>query len=208
MRNRFRLRFHFWLDMNKPEEAALAETIGELKSCRSFAQAVRQGIRLVVSLAQGDISVLELLFPQVVEGIYMAGVEAAKDEFRFEVTDRLDELAASVRQLEAGGLKALPAATDPQTSSVAPMLVSGNLKSLAGSSQPLPGPPDHDDLADLLEVKDVSSEGGGVAAQNLINSMLAMQSTKSDKPAKPSKAAKRERRSLDDLLEVRVVGSA
>jgi hypothetical protein len=206
MRNRFRLRFHFWLDVNKPEEAALAETIGELKECRSFAQTIRHGIRLVVSLARGDTSVLEALFPQVVEDIYLAGVEAAKEEFRSEVTDRLNELAASVRQLESGGMKALPAVTGPQESGVVPTLVSGNLKALSGSSAPPPGPEDLDDLADLLEVKDVSSESGSKAAENFVKSMLAMQSVKSDKPAKSGKSVKRERQSLDDLLEIRTVG--
>jgi hypothetical protein len=163
---------------------------------------------LVVSLTQGDTSVLEQHFPQVVERIYQAGVEAAKDEFSFEVTDRLDELAATVRQLEAGTVLALPAVTDPQEQGTAPMLVSGNLKSLAGSGSPLPVPEVNDDLGDLLEVKDISSESGGGAAQNLINSALRSQQITSNRPTKPSKAAKRHRQPLEDLLEIKTVGSA
>ena len=204
MRTRFRLRFHFWLDMNKPEEAALAETIGELKSCRSFAQAVRQGIRLVVSLAQGDVSVLEALFPQVVEDIYQAGVEAARDEYSAEVTDRLEELAASVRQLEVSGVKALPAATDAGASGAAPALVSGNLGALAGSN-PLP-PLSDDDIMAGLEVKDADRSEVN-ATQNFINSLMALQSVTSPKSDKPSKSVKRERQSLDDLIKVKAAGS-
>jgi len=99
---RFRLRFHFWLDLNKPDEADLADTIEQLKGKRSFAAAIRDGLRLVVSLAQGDTTVLKRLFPQVVEDIYLSGLEAAKDDFNGDVTQRLDELAALVRQIKPG----------------------------------------------------------------------------------------------------------
>lgn len=59
----FRLQFKFWLDAEKADELELAETIEELKSERSFARTVRDGIRLIVALREKDVSVLHELFP-------------------------------------------------------------------------------------------------------------------------------------------------
>ena len=187
-----RPRFDFWLDLRKPEEEELAYLIVDLKHQRSFAKTVRDGIWLVWDLSQGKTDALLELFPWVAEHFQGAagGNELTADQVR------------EIVRLEAGEV-----AADSETSSIKPTLVSGNLKSLAGSNKPLPGPDDRDDLADLLEVKHVSSEGGGVAAQNLINSMLAMQNVKSDKPTKVGKSVKRKRQSLDDMLEIKVVDS-
>jgi len=187
-----RPRFDFWLDLRKPEEEDLAYLIVDLKRQRSFAKTVRDGIWLVWDLSQGKTDALLELFPWVAEHFQGAtgGNELTAEQVR------------EIVRLEAGD-----AAVDPESSDITPTLVSGNLKALAGSNKPLSGSDDDDDLADLLEVKDVSSESGSVAAQNLINSMLRSQQIKSDKPVKPSKSVKRERQSLDDLLEVKTVGS-
>lgn len=64
-----RLRFMFWLDLKKADEYELAEEIEHLKEQRSFAQTVRDGIRLVSSLRRGNLDVLEKLFPWVWEQI-------------------------------------------------------------------------------------------------------------------------------------------
>jgi hypothetical protein len=183
---RFRLRYTFWLDLNKSEEKDIAEKIEELKAQRSFAKTVRDGIRLIWDMSQGRTDVLLELFPWIAEhfqGVAVAGLTA--DQVREIVRRETSE-------------NAVPS----------PMLVSGNLKSLVGSDKPLPGPDDHDDLAGLLEVKNVALEADSVVAQNLINSMLRSQHIKSDRPAKPSKLVKRERQSPEDLLEVRAIGSA
>jgi hypothetical protein len=63
--NRYRLRFPFWLDLKKPEEEALADTIEHLKSDRRFAATVRDGIRLIVDLRAGQLDVLFELFPWI-----------------------------------------------------------------------------------------------------------------------------------------------
>ena len=65
MTNRFRLRFTFWLDMHKPDEAELADIIDTLKQNRSFAATIRDGIRLVADLRAGRTEVLFELFPWV-----------------------------------------------------------------------------------------------------------------------------------------------
>lgn len=65
MARRFRPRqvFKFWLFKDKPEEYRLVEFINYCKANRKFASVVRDGIRLMWSLGEGDTSVLFELFP-------------------------------------------------------------------------------------------------------------------------------------------------
>lgn len=60
-----RLMFRFWLDMFKPEEEELADTIELLKNERSFSKTIRDGIKLITNLRQGKLDVLFELFPWV-----------------------------------------------------------------------------------------------------------------------------------------------
>jgi hypothetical protein len=64
---RFRLRFTFWLDMHKKDEALIAEQIESLKADRTFASTVREGICLICDLRAGRLDVLLELFPFVAE---------------------------------------------------------------------------------------------------------------------------------------------
>lgn len=65
MAGRYRPRqvFKFWIFKDKPEEYRLVEFINYCKSKRIFARVVRDGIRLMWSLGEGDTSVLFELFP-------------------------------------------------------------------------------------------------------------------------------------------------
>lgn len=63
--NRFRIRYTFWLDILKGEEAEIAESIETLKDERKFAPTVRDGIRLINNLRKGKLDVLFELFPWV-----------------------------------------------------------------------------------------------------------------------------------------------
>jgi hypothetical protein len=65
--NRFRLRQTFWLDLNKAEEEELADQIELLKSKRTFARTVRQGIKLICELREKKVDLLLTLFPFVLE---------------------------------------------------------------------------------------------------------------------------------------------
>jgi hypothetical protein len=67
---RFRLRFTFWLNINKSEERDLAEQIDDLKRKRSFAKTIRDGIRLMVDLYAGQTDVLFELFPWIKEKLH------------------------------------------------------------------------------------------------------------------------------------------
>jgi len=62
---RFRLRFTFWLDVEKDAEYELAETIDELKQQRRFSETIRDGIRLICDLREGRTDSLYELFPWV-----------------------------------------------------------------------------------------------------------------------------------------------
>lgn len=60
-----RLMFRFWLDLFKPEEEAIADTIELLKNERSFSKTIRDGIKLITNLREGKLDVLFELFPWV-----------------------------------------------------------------------------------------------------------------------------------------------
>jgi hypothetical protein len=75
MANRFRLRFTFWLDMRKTDEAELAETIETLKLNRSFAATIRDGIRLICDLRAGQTDVLFELFPWIKDATQSASAK-------------------------------------------------------------------------------------------------------------------------------------
>lgn len=66
-KKRFRMRFVFWLDLQKQDENQIAEQIEILKQERSFSKAVRNGIRLICDLRAGRTDVLLELFPWVAE---------------------------------------------------------------------------------------------------------------------------------------------
>ncbi|MAS35621.1 MAG: hypothetical protein CL610_16545 [Anaerolineaceae bacterium] len=73
--NRFRLQFKFWLDMHKPDEQQLAKEIDQLKQGRAFSQVVRDGIRLIMDLWNGNLTVLLALFPWVEDAFYQRFLE-------------------------------------------------------------------------------------------------------------------------------------
>jgi hypothetical protein len=55
--------FKFWLYRDLAEDSRLMEYIGYLHQTRQFATMVRNGLRLMWTLGQGDLSVLFELFP-------------------------------------------------------------------------------------------------------------------------------------------------
>lgn len=96
--SRYRLRFPFWLDMNKPQERELADTVEILKNERLFASTIRDGIRLICDLRAGRLDVLFELFPWVKSEFleYMRSLNGngdsnAGDDLRQQL-DRLERL--------------------------------------------------------------------------------------------------------------------
>lgn len=60
-----RMLVKMWLDLTNPEQKWLAEVVTDLRKRRQLARTIREGIALVVTLRQGDFSVLDELFPGV-----------------------------------------------------------------------------------------------------------------------------------------------
>ncbi len=94
MANRFRLRFTFWLDLQKADEAALAEAIDGLKHNRTFASAIRDGIRLICDLRAGQTTILLELFPWVKEALQPVSMPTVDRNFQEQIT-RLETLFLS-----------------------------------------------------------------------------------------------------------------
>jgi hypothetical protein len=65
--NRYRSQFKFWLDVNKPDEAALAALCENLKRRGLYTKTIRDGLRLVDDLRNGRLDVLFTLYPWVKE---------------------------------------------------------------------------------------------------------------------------------------------
>ena len=112
---RNRKRVDFWLDISKPDQHQLLELVSELKSNKSFAAVVRDGIRLVVDLWRGDLAVLLELFPWVEEAFYQRFVEHSPPENLAiqEQLHHLERLLIEQGSKPVGLRPALAPVTDP-----------------------------------------------------------------------------------------------
>lgn len=61
--------YRFWLNIAKDDEYELAAEIEHLKTERGFTTALRDGLRLILSLRRGEFDVLYELFPGIVERV-------------------------------------------------------------------------------------------------------------------------------------------
>jgi hypothetical protein len=88
---RFRLRYTFWLDLNDPNENTLADQIERLKTERSFAKTVRDGIRLLLDLRAGKSDVLFELFPWV-KAEFLTQLQSSKMASELDLQRQLERL--------------------------------------------------------------------------------------------------------------------
>ena len=104
MARRYRPRklFKFWLYQDLAEDTRLMEYIEYLHKTRQFATMVRNGLRLMWTLGQGDISVLFDLFPTL-RAQFTPDNSALIEEFRLMLQT---QSAAAVPALPPG-IKAL-----------------------------------------------------------------------------------------------------
>ncbi len=72
---RVRRQYKFWLNLVSDHEYAIAEQIEFLKRSRLFVGAVRDGLRLLISLRQGRADVLRELFPNIEEILGLSKIE-------------------------------------------------------------------------------------------------------------------------------------
>ncbi|MBZ0320110.1 MAG: hypothetical protein K8L91_27100 [Anaerolineae bacterium] len=97
-KERLRQQYLFWLDMNQPDDVALADKIAELKAQRKFAKTIRDGIRLIEDLRAGRLDVLLALFPWVTDHLksplYGNELAAALEQFQQVVINGLGNTAS------------------------------------------------------------------------------------------------------------------
>ena len=88
---RYRMRFDFQLNVAKDTEYAIAETIRWLKSQGLYSKTIRDGIRLICDLRDGNLEVLFELFPWVRAEFfeYMVSVQPQKSETELVISDQL-----------------------------------------------------------------------------------------------------------------------
>ena len=113
-----RKEFKFWLYHDRDEDSRLMEFIQYCKATRQFARVVRDGIRLIWSLREGNNNVLFELFPHL-ERQFKPDAEELIEQFRQMLSQQL--VAAPVAQpvsvpmalpdnaAEQGGQKSLAA---------------------------------------------------------------------------------------------------
>lgn len=143
---RFRLKFMFWLDMNKSDEAELAEDIEILKEQRLFSETLRDGIRLICDLRAGRTDRLFAMFPWL-----LGEVDRQADANRQTIQQEFDRLwSALASQSLSGDARA-------------------GLQSFAGRS--FTPPPDEDEEV-ALQVKAVKN---GSSGKNFLSSLMNLQ---------------------------------
>ena len=97
---RYRMRFDFHLNLAKSDENELVEVIAGLKSIGLFSKTIRDGIRLICDLREGNLDVLFELFPWVRAEFleYMASVQPQKSDTEIHIQQqlsRIEELLAN-----------------------------------------------------------------------------------------------------------------
>ncbi len=110
-----RKEFKFWLYHDRAEDSRLMEFIQYCKQTRQFARVVRDGIRLIWSLREGNNNVLFELFPHL-ERQFKPDAEELIEQFRQMLSQQLVApvpqpalVAASDGAIEQGGKKSLAA---------------------------------------------------------------------------------------------------
>jgi hypothetical protein len=160
MAGRYRPRqvFKFWLFKDKPEEYRLVEFIEYCKAKRSFARVIRDGIRLMWSLGEGDTSVLFELFP----GLH-AQLQPIQPAPTPPDTGHLERQIADLKRLilEQGAISAPPKDY--------PQMKSGGTLGI-GKKMALPVFDDEDEGATLILSKSSTGNNGS----NLLGGILAL----------------------------------
>jgi hypothetical protein len=114
-RYRPRKEFKFWLYHDLPEDKRLMEFIQFCKTTQQFARMVRNGLRLMWSLGEGDTSVLHELFPWTKTQPTLPAPAAD--------TEKLERQIADLKRimLEQGSLLALGEGAPPARPALASM---------------------------------------------------------------------------------------
>jgi len=151
-----RRRFVFWLNDTKSDENELIGQVYELKRQRSFTATIRDGMRLITSLRDGDLDVLFELFPWV----------------RAEFAKYIQSLqqATAAPQAAYTGLQPVQAQAPTNGATVVMQPIAGDV---AVMSVPQFAAPAYDD--DDIELTVTEAVGDGTAGETFLRAMLALQ---------------------------------
>lgn len=147
-----RKEFKFWLYHDLVEDIRLMEFIQYCKATRQFARVVRDGIRLVWSLREGNNAVLFELFPHL------------ERQFKPDA----EELIEQFRQMLMQHQQAAPVPQQPQLSDGAGQ---GRPKLLSAAKIELPVLDEDDDDGDTIII---TKKSGGANGSNLLAGVLGL----------------------------------
>ena len=149
-----RREFKFWLRTDREGEAGLIDYIDFLRKTRQFATKVKQGLRLIWSLGEGDTSVLRELFPHIVDQIEYEMIKQESDGDKGGISSQLEEIKKAQDEMRLQLAE--------QTQKIIPLfdnrgglLMAGDKPSkLGGLQKELSAPaPDDDDDMPKMDVK-------------------------------------------------------
>jgi hypothetical protein len=149
----YRVMHKFWLDLDKSDEEVINQLIDYHKRQRQFSRVIRDGIRLMWSLGQGNLDILFELFPWVMDTFYQRALaERAPQEG--PLTEQLARLERLL--LEQGNQPMTTASAGP--------------KHLAVTTQIMPLQDEEDDEIVLIK----KAKSSGTSAQNFLDAAFGL----------------------------------
>ncbi len=158
----YRVMQKFWLDLDKPQEEEINQMIDQFKRKREFSRIIRDGIRLIGSLGQGNLAVLLALFPWVEEAFYERFTER-QNTLNSSLQQQLERLERLL--IEQGNTPVASVLQSVNTSS-------GGIKKL---DVPPVAPPVFDDDDDDITLVVRKAKDDGSSARNFLDSVFALQ---------------------------------
>ena len=157
---RYRMRFDFQLNVAKDSEFAIAETIKWLKSQGLYSKTIRDGIRLICDLRDGNLDVLFELFPWVRAEFleYMSSLQPQKSDTELVIAEHLERIETLLSTTGSGSH------------------VSSGVGGPKAMNVPGISAPDVDkDETDVALVMKKSERNGHQAAENFLSSAFSLQ---------------------------------
>lgn len=164
-RYRPRKEFKFWLYRDVTLDAQLITAIGNLKTNRSFTKMIRDGLRLLWTLGEGDITVLLELFPNIAE-------KFERPQLAPPPAVQID--TGSIEMVVHSAVQSAMAQYTPPLLTAPVTPAPGGLKPLVGA-KPIAMPTFGDEDEDEKLVVKKDENAGMRTTENFINSFMALQ---------------------------------
>lgn len=187
-RYRPRKEFKFWLYQDIEAEVKLTEYIDYLRKTRQFARTIRNGLRLIWTLGEGDLSVLFELFPTLRTRFDTPpATPTPGDDFNKLLIEAAKE-GAKQAMLESPPTLPPPAANDQGQRFGAATVGSGGMGNLKTNFVvQAPTFDDDEDDENTVIIKRDENAGNDITA-NLVRSFMGLADAKPSADAKPINA--------------------